>query len=337
MSCSPFRDDKSFADWRPWVPMLALLSLLTGMMPQMACARQITDDLGRSVEVPDHPQRIVSLHDIDLTIPLIELGVMPIASQGRMGLDGHPYLRAGKLLTGVDFDTAPIRYIGSIDVDLEAIAALKPDLIVTAPSRPTPIDALQGIAPTVVLDAATRGGPHVYRQLASLTGTKARLAQLEHRYRAGIESLKKLVDTASITVSVIQPLSGKISVYQSYRALGQVLHDAGFRFPPLITRLDPGQRIDVGAERLPDIDADYIFDPYRSDRGTGARADIDAMNAIMPGFCRFLKACRSGHYVMVARDEAISNSYAALALMTAMVQAEVTRRPTVIRAPNPTR
>lgn len=47
-----------------------------------------TDDLGRKVTVPAHPKRIVSLHDLDITIPLIELGVPPVASHGRTRPDG---------------------------------------------------------------------------------------------------------------------------------------------------------------------------------------------------------------------------------------------------------
>ena len=74
--------------------------LLWGMTVQ---AKTFTDDLGRDVEVPDHPTRIISLYDVDVTIPLIELGVFPIASHGRIGLDGTPYLRSSRLLTGVDF------------------------------------------------------------------------------------------------------------------------------------------------------------------------------------------------------------------------------------------
>lgn len=124
--------------------LLALLpaaAFLFGIATAQAeeTSRSFTDDLGRSVSIPATPKRIVTLHDIDLTIPLIDLGVTPVGNQGRMGADGRPYLRSSAILTGVDFDNSDIAYIGSINADLEAIIALKPDLILTEPDRPLPL------------------------------------------------------------------------------------------------------------------------------------------------------------------------------------------------------
>lgn len=311
--------------------MKKLILLICVLIPAFAQAqetRTVVDDTGRMAVVPARPLRIASLHDIDITIPLIELGVTPAASHGRIGLDGQPYLRSGALLTGTDFDNAPIAYLGANDIDLEALAELKPDLIITATGRPTPVEALERIAPTVVVDAARLGAPHVYDKLAEITGTRERLAILERRYQSGIAALRQSVDTAAITVSVIQPLNCKINTYHTYRALGRVLRDAGFRFPAVINSIPEGGRIEVSGERLPEFDADFIFDPYRTDTGGTAKEEIAAMEKVAPGFCSFLKACWEGRYVMVSREEAISNSYAALALMTAMVQASVVTRPT---------
>ncbi|ALG74055.1 preprotein translocase subunit YidC [Azospirillum thiophilum] len=310
------------------MPIRLLLSLLL-CLPTLALAqetRSFTDDLGRKVEVPAQPKRIVSVYDIDVTIPLIELGVLPVGSHGRIGPDGRPELRSSDLLTGVDFDTGGIVFIGATTVDLEAVVRLKPDLIVTEISRPTPVEQLAKIAPTVALDNR-KGAPHLYRQLADLVHAQRRLAFLERRYRAQIERLRAEVDTGAITVSVLQPMRGKLSVYHSYRALGRVLRDAGFRFPALIDGIPENDRIEVGPERLPELDADIIFDPYRSDQGKGAAEEIALMNEVLPGFCDLLKACREGRYVMIPREEAISNSYAALSLMVVAVQSNLTRRP----------
>ena len=224
------------------------LLLLVGCTVQAAVPVQsFTDDLGRVVNVPLHPQRIVSLHDLDITIPLIELGVPPVASHGRTRPDGSHFLRSGVQLTGVDFDNSNITYIGTADIDIEAIVAAKPDLIIT--------------------------------------GTQNRLALLERRYREEIAQLKRTVDTQHISVAVIQANHGKINALHTYHSLGRVLRDAGFTFPKLIDSIPPGGRIDVSAERLPELDADFVFATWRGDTGGKPQDEIAAMDAVIQFLC----------------------------------------------------
>lgn len=94
----------------------------------------------------------------------------------------------------------------------------------------------------------------------------------------------------------------------SYHSLGRVLRDAGFRFPPLIESIPEGGRMDVSAERLPELDADFVFATWRGDTGGKPQDELAAMEKVMPGWCQFLTACRSGRYVLISREEAISNS-----------------------------
>lgn len=301
---------------------LWLISAVAGAQTQA-----FTDDLGRVVQVPAHPKRIVSMHDLDITIPLIELGISPVASHGRTRPDGSHYLRSSAQLTGVDFDNSDIKFIGTADIDLEAVAAAKPDLIITEPNRNVPIEQLAKIAPTVSIDHLLGSAPRIYRKLAQLTGTEARLAILDRRYQAQIQQLKQTVDTQKISVSVIQANNGKITVHHSYHALGRVLRDAGFRFPALIERIPDGERIDVSAEQLPDLDADFVFATWRSDTGGKPQDERNEMEKVLPGWCDFMRACRSGHYVLLPREEVISNSYAALSLLAAEVQSHIAGRP----------
>lgn len=293
----------------------------------LAQIQAFTDDLGRVVQVPVHPQRIVSLHDLDITIPLIELGVPPVASHGRTRPDGSHFLRSSAQLTGIDFANSDIQFIGTADIDLEAVAAAKPDLIITEPNRNVPIEQLAKIAPTVSIDHLLGSAPRIYAKLAQLTGTEARLAVLNHRYQAQIQQLKQTIDTAKISVSVIQANNGKVTVHHSYHALGRVLRDAGFRFPPLIDRIPDGERIDVSAEQLPELDADFVFATWRSDTGGKPQDELNDMEKVMPGWCDFMQACRSGHYILLPREEVISNSYAALSLLVAEVQSQIAGRP----------
>lgn len=307
---------------RGLLPVLWLISAVAGAQTQA-----FTDDLGRVVQVPEHPKRIVSMHDLDITIPLIELGVPPVASHGRTRPDGSHYLRASAELTGVDFENSDIAFIGTADIDLEAVAAAKPDLIITEPNRNVPIEQLAKIAPTVSIDHLLGSAPRIYSKLAQLTGTQARLAVLDHRYQTQIAQLKQTVDTQNISVSVIQANNGKVTVHHSYHSLGRVLRDAGFRFPPLIERIPDGQRIDVSAEQMPDLDADFVFATWRSDTGGKPQDELNEMEKVMPGWCDFMRACRTGHYVLLPRDEVISNSYAALSLLVAQVQSQIAGRP----------
>ncbi|ELA3178230.1 TPA: iron-siderophore ABC transporter substrate-binding protein [Klebsiella aerogenes] len=305
---------------------VSLLVLCAGAAAA-ADSQTFTDDLGRTVSVPLHPQRIVSMHDLDITIPLIELGVPPVASHGRTRPDGSHYLRSSAQLTGVDFDNSEIRFIGTADIDLEAVAAAKPDLIITEPSRHVSVEQLAKIAPTVSIDHLQGSAPRIYRKLAQLTGSQARLAVLERRYQEQIKQLKATVDPQQYRVSVIQANNGKVTVHHSYHALGRVLRDAGFRFPSLIDKIPDGQRIDVSAEQLPELDADFVFATWRSDTGGKPQDELKAMEAVMPGWCDFMRACRTGRYILLPREEVISNSYAALTLMVAQVQSHIVGRP----------
>lgn len=309
----------------------AILLAVSLLVCWHASARPFTDDLGRVVDVPKAPQRIISLYDVDITVPLIELGILPIASHGRLHKNGKPYLRTSGLLTGVDFNNSPITFIGAGEIDLEKITALKPDLIITAPERSVPIGPLSAIAPTVSLSASKNGTEHLYARLAELTGTQQTFSFLKSRYQTNLKDLKTKIDTGNITVNVFQPLNGKINLYKSYRSLGTVLHDAGFKFPKLTNSLPEGSRINLSAEYLPQLDADFIFDPYRGDRQTGPETEIAAMNNIVPNFCRFLSACQKGHYILISREAAISNSYAALILMTNLVKSNILSRITAAR------
>ena len=99
-------------------------------------------------------------------------------------------------------------------------------------------------------------------------------------------------------MAVIQANQGKINALHTYHSLGRVLRDAGFTFPKIIDSIPPGGRID----------------------------EIAAMDAVMPGWCEFLTACQRGHYVLLSREEAISNSYASLSLMVAQVQTHIAGR-----------
>ena len=195
----------------------ALIAAILTVLPASAQeTRSFIDDTGRTVEIPVAPKRIASLQDLSITVPLLELGVTPVGSHGRTTAEGTPFIRSSKVLTGVDFDNSDIKFLGNQPADVEAVAAVEPDLIIVTPWQKVPLEQLEKIAPTVVLDETTHGGFDVYDRLAEITGTQERLANLKERYQGQIAQIKRLIDTKSITVNVIQGVNGEVLTWHTY-------------------------------------------------------------------------------------------------------------------------
>jgi iron complex transport system substrate-binding protein len=283
--------------------------------------RTVTDATGRTVTIPAAPQRIVTLHDSQLTIPLLELGVIPIGSHGRVPDDGgDPFIRSGMILAGTDFGNAPITWVGDAPADVEKVAALAPDLILTTDWSETPIDQLSAIAPTVVVDT-TKSREEIFAFLAELAGPEAqdRLARLQARYRAQIDQLRMVVgDPSRITVSTFQIWEGTIYATHSWGNLDPILRDAGFARPAILEAIPPGEDAEFSLERLPEFDADVIIATYNTGWGNELPAERESIEGSIPGFCDRMFACREGQLYYIPRDEAASMSYDALA-MTANV------------------
>ena len=277
--------------------------------------------------IPADPQRIVSLHDSVLTIALLELGVMPVGSQGRLTEDGTPFIRSAKTLTGIDFDTSDITFVGAFPVDLEAIAALEPDLILTTQWQDAPMDRLQQIAPTVLIDYEQRGDWGTYETVADVVGETGQIAAMEARYAAAIAQIRERIDTGNITVSTIHAHDSSLFVYNPYGNLGRVLYDAGFRQPQAVLDVPLNGWTEVSAETLPAFDGDFIITTFNGSTADTAQDVRDYFEALVPGYCELLHACRSGQMFVIPREEASATSYDALLATTYAVQSIVGGRP----------
>lgn len=277
--------------------------------------RSFTDDAGRVVDIPADPQRIVSLQDLFFSVPLIELGVIPVGSHGRSNGEGtQPFMRSSKMMTGFDFDTAGITFVGTgTDIDPEAVAAVEPDLIVLSTNQGP--EQFASIAPTILLDFNLSDKFALYDRLAEITGTEHNLALLKVRYEQQLNQLKSVVDAPAISVNVIAAVEGQVRSYRHFAALGRVLDDAGFAMPEAVKDVPYGQYADFSPEMLPAMDADMVLVTYRAEQGETAQDAYDQLEAAVPGFCDFLTACRNGRVIAIPRDETFVSSYGALGML----------------------
>lgn len=304
----------------------ALLGLLLAAPSAAQDMRPFTDDTGRTVDIPARPLRIVSLQDLVLTVPLLELGVTPVGSHGRTTEQGEPFIRSSEVLTGIDFDNSEIAFVGNLPADVEAVAALEPDLILTTPWQSAPVEQLEAIAPTLVLDDSKHQGLGMHDVLADITGTADRLAILKARYEGQVAQIRRLIDTGSITVDVLQGVEGEVLAWHTYGALGKVLRDAGFRFPERVDSIPEGEFVRLSAEELPALDADFIFVTYRTDALETPADAIGHLEEVMPNFCDFLHACRENQMIVVPREEASAASYYGLGVLSYMIISHVSGR-----------
>lgn len=286
--------------------------------------RAYTDDAGIEVQVPVDPQRIVSMHDSSLTTPLLELGIVPVGSFSRVDEAGNAYMRGTATLSGVTFENTDIAPIGGQEPDIEAIAALAPDLIVMSPFTTTPREQLERIAPTVLVEDNMRGELATFEDLAELTNTQDRLQLLKDRYASQIEQLKGALGDRELSASIFLVHDGEVQVWHTYGVVGKVLRDAGFSFPEALNRIEGDDRERLSAETIPELDADLVFLTYLAE--SGVQSVKDELDTMLPGYCDFLHACRNDQIVYLPREDAVARSYNAAGMMAAAIGAVISGR-----------
>ena len=75
--------------------------------------RTVTDDIGRTVNVPVDATRIVSLDDNSITLPLVDLGVEIYGSAGRITEGGDPFVRGLLDTYGMSVAAGDMAFLGS--------------------------------------------------------------------------------------------------------------------------------------------------------------------------------------------------------------------------------
>lgn len=258
---------------RPFLPALLLLPVLaacgsSAAAPEAAAeTRSITHSAG-TTEVPVEPERIATLNDQNALLPLLELGVRPVASLGGVDGSGSPIFRRTE-----GFDTEGIAHLGACcEIDLEAVAAQEPDLIVGYEFNEDVYDELSAIAPTVLVQVFDRPLTEALREFAELAGQPEEAEQQLAAYEARVEELRtQLGDRLeTLSVAVLSPGDpGQFYRGDDGQALGTVMADVA----PLRPAAQQGAPSEdpVSVERLDEVDADVVLllDFSGEERSTG--------------------------------------------------------------------
>lgn len=206
-----------------------------------------------TTELAAKPQRIVALdNSLVEAVVLLERPLVGGISSYRDLTGFPPYLGEA---------VADTEEVGPLETpDLEAVAALEPDLIVSATVRHDALyDELSAIAPTVFVETT---GP-IWREnvtfLGEVLGEQDRAEQVLADYRARAEALGEAINEkeGDPTISVVRFLDGPTRLYQKSSFSGHILADMGLARPA-------SQDVDdfaaeIGEEQIRQADADHVF------------------------------------------------------------------------------
>lgn len=219
-------------------------------------------------EVPADVERVVVLDTGELDAA-VSLGVTPV---GAVTTDVSTSLVA--YLEDELAETEPVGTIG--EPNLEAIAALEPDLILSNTVRHEDLyDEFSAIAPTVFAGDVGDTWKETLRLTGDALGQRDEADQLIADYEARAAKVGESVtggDPAGTAVSVVRFLPDQIRLYGEDSFIGTVLADAGFARP------EPQQVqetfVEVSAEQISQADGDVVFTSVYGAPADTAVADV---------------------------------------------------------------
>ncbi|MEK5185391.1 ABC transporter substrate-binding protein [Solibacillus sp. FSL W7-1324] len=243
------------------------------------------------------PERVVILTN-EGTEALLELGVTPVgAVQSWTGDPWYDHIADEMIDTKV---------VGlESEVNVEAIAALQPDLIIGNKMRQEEIyEQLSAIAPTVFADDLRGNWKNNFELYSKAVNKEEKGKEVIETYDSRIADLKEqLGDKLTMKVSMVRFMAGDVRIYQKDSFSGVILDQLGFARPE---SQDVDEFAIKGAtkEQMPLMDGDILF-YFTYETGDGAASDLENEWLEDPLFNN-LKVAQKGEVYKV--DEVIWNT-----------------------------
>ncbi|MBB6446166.1 ABC transporter substrate-binding protein [Bacillus benzoevorans] len=213
------------------------------------------------------PERVVILTN-EGTEALLALGVKPVGAV--QSWTGDPWYEH----IAKDMKDAQVVGLES-EVNVEAVAALHPDLIIGNKMRQEAIyEQLSAIAPTVFAEDLRGNWKTNFELYAKSVNKEEKGKEVIAAYDARIAELKeKLGDKLNMKVSMVRFMAGDVRIYQKDSFSGVILDQLGFARPE-------SQNVDEFAikgatkEQMPLMDGDILF-YFTYETGDGAASELE--------------------------------------------------------------
>ncbi|OKI97469.1 iron-siderophore ABC transporter substrate-binding protein [Streptomyces sp. CB02058] len=211
-----------------------------------------------NVKVPVAPKRVVVLDTAELDSALT-LGVKPVGST-------HAGTESGFLSYLPKEKVAGIEDLGEMMTpNLEAVAALKPDLILTSKIRHgDKYDELTAIAPTVMTENTGYPWKENFQVHANALGRVPAAEKVIAGYEAHVGEVTQALGgkekAAATEVNMVRFVEGAdIRIYGRQNYIATILADVGLGRPAIVDKAKDGFSYDVSPEKIDQADADVVF------------------------------------------------------------------------------
>ena len=219
--------------------------------------RSVTDDSGRTLSVPTHPTRIVSLTYGTDEILTALLSSERIASYSKYaGDDGISFLTKDE-----------VAKVGQkVDMEPEHILALAPDLVIASTS--TPVQAVEVLTRSGV-PVYVSGIPTTVEEMKGKVRGVAKAVHEEERGEAVVSDMESKLAALASRLSAISPEKERVALGMSFRGIlgkkgtlfSDVLRLAHVKDGAAVYEVPKGADAYLSLEILPKINPDVILLP----------------------------------------------------------------------------
>ncbi|MBO9130864.1 iron-siderophore ABC transporter substrate-binding protein [Bacillus sp. 165] len=225
-----------------------------------------------TTEVKDTPKKVVILTN-EGTEALLAMGVTPVGAV--KSWTGNPWY------DHIQDEMTDVKVVGTeSEVNLEAIAALQPDLIIGNKMRQEKVyEQLTAIAPTVFAETLRGDWKENFTFYAKALNMEDKGAEVMKQYEDRIASLKtELGDKLNQKVSMVRFMPGDVRIYHKDTFSGVILEELGFQRPDS-QNVDDFAEKGVTKERVPAMEGDILFYfTYDVGDGEGTKVEQEWIN-----------------------------------------------------------
>lgn len=257
----------------------------------------VTDVKGE-VEIPANPQRIVDISGASDILSLLGYNVIGTANS-----DAYDYTKFPTYLEDVLGDAQILGYSMLAEMDVEAIIALQPDLIVISTVQEKMYDQLSKVAPVVMVEMKQVDWKEDFMHVAKIFGKEEEATTWINNYLAKAKEVgNEIKETYGADSTYLSFLAsgGQFFIFDQ-AGLGSILYnDMGLAKPAGMPEQKDISLPVVNLEGLAQIDADYIF-------AVTTEADLKTLEA--SSIWNGMKAVKEGNFVTLPESPYFNQGY----------------------------